>query len=141
VRDLSPTQYRHLGDCFFRLESFLHQQHRSARLGLRPADCDLMLAIKCARWGKSMTSGALARHMQTDSVAESLHRLEKRKLVRRHRDHTYRGVVLVRITPAGENMLRKLVRSSVRDLQREGLTLTKAITRAMGRIGFVGRHR
>lgn len=67
-----------------------------------------------------------------NDIAMFAGRLEKRKLLRRyHHPRTRR--VLLRITPAGETALRRLVRRTLDDLQSQAPSLEKALAQIASR--------
>jgi len=93
-----------------------------------------MLVIRVARRGSEMGIGGVARRLLTYSadIDKFVRRLEKRKFLHRYRE-PFKHRVLLRITPAGEAVLRKLVHHSLRDLRSQGPNLENAIARIVGK--------
>jgi len=76
------------------------------------------------------TVGEIAERLQVQnhSVVELVDRLEKRRYIERQRDQRDRRVVHLKLTPAGEAVLRKLVAASLAELKNEAPALLRALT-------------
>lgn len=138
MRNLSRVQYRELAEFRQELESFGRCWRRAANhLGLQAKEYDLMLVIRGAGHGTDVDIPEAGRRMLTDGhdIFKFVSRLEKRKLLRRY-GHRGTRRVLLRITPAGEAVLRKLVRRTLDDLQIQGPSLAKAVARIAGKRQF-----
>lgn len=128
---LSANEYLSLAEFRHQLECFLQQRRRAARqAGLQPKQYQLMLAVKGMPKGRRPTVGEIADRLQIQnhSVVELVDRLEKRRYIERQRDEADRRVVHLKLTPAGEAVLRKLVTASLTELKSEAPALLRSLT-------------
>lgn len=128
---LSANEYLSLAEFRHQLECFLQQRRRAARqAGLQPKQYQLMLAVKGMPKGRRPTVGEIADRLQIQnhSVVELVDRLEKRRYIERQRDEADRRVVHLKLTPAGEAVLRKLVAASLTELKAEAPALLRSLT-------------
>ena len=128
---LSASEYLSLAEFRHQLECFLQQRRRAARqAGLQPKQYQLMLAVKGMPKGRRPTVGEIADRLQIQnhSVVELVDRLEKRRYIERQRDEADRRVVHLKLTPAGEAVLRKLVTASLTELKSEAPALLRSLT-------------
>lgn len=128
---LSANEYLALAEFRHQLERFLQRRRRAARLaGLQPKQYQLMLAVKGTPKGRRPTVGEIADRLQIQnhSVVELVDRLEKRHYIERQRDEVDHRVVHLKLTVAGEAVLRKLVAASLTELKSEAPALLRALT-------------
>ena len=129
--NLSANEYLALAEFRHQLERFLQRRRRAARqAGLQPKQYQLMLAVKGMPKGRRPTVGEIADRLQIQnhSVVELVDRLEKRRYIERQRDEADRRVVHLKLTPAGEAVLRKLVAASLTELKAEAPALLRSLT-------------
>ena len=101
--------------------------------GLEPQQHQLLLAIKGLPDGTPATIGGLAERMllKHHSMVELVDRLARHGYVRRSlgsRDHRQ---VLVRLTPAGASVLKRLSLAHHQELETAGPALATALKRLM----------
>ncbi len=128
---LSSNEYLALAEFRHQLERFLQRRRRAARLaGLQPKQYQLMLAVKGTPKGRRPTVGQIADRLQIQnhSVVELVDRLEKRHYIERQRDEVDHRVVHLKLTVAGEAVLRKLVSASLAELKSEAPALLRALS-------------
>lgn len=103
-------------------------------MGIEPQQHQLLLAVKAAR-GSVAEIGEVADRLQIrhHSAVELLNRTAEAGLIVRRRSETDRRHVCVRLTPAGEAVLRSLSESHRQELQRGGPELIAALETAVGR--------
>jgi DNA-binding MarR family transcriptional regulator len=131
---MKNAEYRALAEFRYQIRSFLNLSEQAARAaGLEPQHHQLLLAVKGAPPDRETTISYLAQrlHLQHHSLVELLDRLEARGLVRRVRGSTDRRVVLVRITPCGERILRQLSLHHRNLLRSAGPALVGALQTAI----------
>jgi DNA-binding MarR family transcriptional regulator len=95
-----------------------------------PQQHQLLLALKGLPKDAEPTVGRLAERLQVrhHSVVELVDRLARRGLVERRRDRHDKRKVFVDLTPAGEDVLRKLSIEHRRELRAAGPALLKALS-------------
>jgi DNA-binding MarR family transcriptional regulator len=128
--DVTLADYRALADFRYELHRYLGLSDRAARsAGLHPGQYRLLLIAKGLPEGIEPTIGTLAERLglRHHSTVELVDRLEQSGLIYRERNDRHRSFVFVRITPKGEAILRKLVLSRKKELQRAGPILVKAL--------------
>ncbi len=128
---LSSNEYLALAEFRHQLERFLQRRRRAARLaGLQPKQYQLMLAVKGTPKGRRPTVGEIADRLQIQnhSVVELVDRLENRRYIERQRDEVDHRVVHLKLTAAGEAVLRKLVAASLTELKSEAPALVRALS-------------
>src|SRR5437870_11363088 len=128
--DVTLADYRALSEFRYQLRLYLSLSDQAARsAGLHPGQYRLLLIVKGLPEGLEPTIGNLAERLglRHHSTVELVDRLEKRGLIYRERSDRHRSFVFVRITPKGEAVLRKLVASRKRELQKAGPILVKAL--------------
>jgi DNA-binding MarR family transcriptional regulator len=134
MEDLSLKQYRALAEFRRSIRSFLYFSEEQVRAqGLEPQQHQLLLAIKGLPDGTSATIGELARRMllKHHSMVELVNRLERHGYVRRSPSLEDHRQVLVRLTPAGATVLRRLSLAHHQELETAGPALTRALGRLM----------
>jgi DNA-binding MarR family transcriptional regulator len=131
---MKNTEYQALSEFRYQIRSFLNLSEQAARAaGLEPQHHQLLLAVKGAPPTSETTISYLAERLQLQhhSLVELLDRLEARHLVRRVRGSADRRVVLVRITPLGERLLRQLTLHHRNLLRSAGPALVRALEAAI----------
>jgi DNA-binding MarR family transcriptional regulator len=124
------SDYRALAEFRYQLTRYLTLSDQAARsAGLHPGQYRLLLMVKGLPDGIQPTIGNLAerlglRHHRT---VELVDRLEQRGLINRERSASHRSFVFVRISQKGETVLRRLVQSRKKELQKAGPILVKAL--------------
>ena len=130
--DLTLADYRALAEFRSELRRFLRfSEEVTLRAGLEPQQHQLLLAIRAALRDDAATVGALADRLQLKphSVVELVDRAAQRGLVRRERSEHDRRRVIVRLTPAGEQTLRRLALYHRDELCQAGPRLIAALRR------------
>ncbi len=133
--DLSPADYRALGEFRYQLRRFLHFSEQAVRsAGLEPQQHQLLLAIKGLPLEKPPSIGELAERLQLQhhSTVELIDRMVERKLILRQRDSGDQRRVLIILTPTGEDVLRKLSLLHRMELRTLGPTLVLALHQLIG---------
>jgi DNA-binding MarR family transcriptional regulator len=133
-------RYAVLEEFRYEIRRFLNFSERAARqAGIEPHQHQALLAIKSATRRKKPSIGFLAERLliQHHSAVELCDRLEEKKLVRRSRSSVDRREVLLRLTPAGENLLESLSVLHRAELQTTGPRLLKALQNVIRRAGPV----
>jgi DNA-binding MarR family transcriptional regulator len=134
MEDLSLEQYRALAEFRRSIRSFLHFSEDQVRAqGLEPQQHQLLLAIKGLPERTNATIGELARRMllKHHSMVELVDRLERHGYVRRSPSLEDHRLVLVRLTPAGAGVLRRLSLAHHQELEAAGPELARALGRLM----------
>jgi DNA-binding MarR family transcriptional regulator len=124
------TDYEALADFRYQIRRFLNfSEQASSTAGIEPQQHQALLAIKGLPEGISPTVGALSERLQIHhhSAVELSNRLESKGLIKRSRSARDRREVLVRVTRAGEMLLRKLSASHHEELQTAGPQLLAAL--------------
>src|SRR5579863_6152029 len=110
MKDLSPDEYRALAEFRYQIRRFLGFSEELVRAaGMEPQQHQLLLAIKGLPDGTLATIGELAERLQLrhHSTVELVNRLEKLEYIAREVSRKDRRQVIVHLTPAGANILRK----------------------------------
>jgi DNA-binding MarR family transcriptional regulator len=119
VRDLSVTEYRALAEFRREIRLFLHFSEDQVRTrGLEPQQHQLLLAIKGLPAGTRATVELVDRLQRQGHVARSTSREDHRQ-------------VMVRLTPSGSSVLRKLSLAHHEELETAGPRLARALRRLM----------
>lgn len=130
TRDLSPAAYRNLAEFRYRIRRFLRYSEDAAREhGVEPQQHQLLLAIKGLPAGKLPTIRELAERLQLrhHSAVELIDRLCERGATTRETREADRREVLIRLTPAGERLLRELSIEHQTELTKTGPELRNAL--------------
>jgi len=128
--DLSSLDYLALGEFRYQIRRFLHFSEEAARLdGLEPQQHQMLLAVRVLGETAEPTVGLLAEHLllRPHSAVGLVDRLEERGLVERSRGTADRRQVYVRLTPAGQEKLRRLSLSHSQELRSSGPSLVEAL--------------
>ena len=129
-RDLSLAAYRGLAEFRHQIRKFLRYSEDAARAhGVEPQQHQLLLAIKGLPLGKLPTIGELADRLKIrhHSAVELIDRLADHGAIARETGEDDRREVLIRLTPAGERILRKLTLEHRAELGNTGPELMKAL--------------
>ncbi|SRR6266568_1348793 len=128
--EIPITDYQALAEFRYQIRRFLRFSEQMARAaGIEPQQHQLLLAVKGLPEGRRAIIGELAERLQLQhhSVVELVDRLEERGFVQRNRDEGDQRRVLVRLTPAGEEVLRNLSLYHRTELGLIGPTLVQAL--------------
>jgi DNA-binding MarR family transcriptional regulator len=112
------------------IREFLATAAEGARsVGLEPRHYELLLAIRGLPAGMEPTVGDIAQQLQIrhHSAVELIDRAVGRGLVERQRPDDNRKVVLVRVTPAGMELLERLVPVRAGELKRHAPMLLETL--------------
>jgi DNA-binding MarR family transcriptional regulator len=129
-RDLSLPAYRGLAEFRYQVRRFVRYSEDAAREhGIEPQQHQLLLAIKGLPAGRLPTIGELAERLQIrhHSAVELIDRLSARGAVTREMGEADRREVLIRLTPAGERLLRDLSLAHRTELTKTGPELRNAL--------------
>jgi DNA-binding MarR family transcriptional regulator len=122
---VTPEQYRALAEFRYQLRRFLAFSSREAEAaGLAPQQYQAMLAIKGRAEERPISVGELAEQLlvRQHSAAELVNRMEAAGLVRRAPSPGDGRRVTVLLTPKGEDALKSLAATHLRELtQNQGL--------------------
>jgi DNA-binding MarR family transcriptional regulator len=127
---LTTAGYRLLAGFRYEVRRFLAFSEQAARgAGLEPQQHQLLLALRGLPEGKRPTVGTLAERLciQPHTAVPLVDKLEERGLLRRERGMGDRREVLVRITPRGETILRKLSSVHREQIASMGPALVEAL--------------
>jgi DNA-binding MarR family transcriptional regulator len=130
MRDLNLSEYRALAELRYQIRRFLHFSEEQVRAtGLELQQHQLLLAVRGLPRGVVATVGDLAERLQLKhhSVVELLNRLERHAYVARKTSQQDRRHVIVTLTPAGSDILRKLSLAHHQELETAGPRLTNAL--------------
>lgn len=128
--NLTSDEYRALAEFRFELRRFLHFSEQAARAaGLEPQQHQLLLTLRGFPTGRPVTIGDLAERLllQHHSTVELVDRSARQGLVERQRDEADRRRVFVRLTAAGEAVLRELSLPHREQLRTAGPALARAL--------------
>src|SRR5437660_5680481 len=132
TEDVSVTDYYALAEIRYQIRRFLHFSEQVAReAGLEPQQHQLLLALKGLPEGRKATIGELAERLQIQhhSTVELIDRMVERDLIQRSRDDEDQRRVFIKLTPQGEEVLRKLSLLHRTELQTTGPALVQALNR------------
>lgn len=130
MRDLSLAGYRALAEFRFQIRRFLRFSEEQVRQhGIEPQQHQLLLTIKGLPEDVVATIGELAARIQLrhHSVVELVDRLEEHGYVVRQAGQQDRRQVIVHLTSAGSNLLRKLSLAHHEELESAGPALARAL--------------
>jgi DNA-binding MarR family transcriptional regulator len=144
--------YAALADLRYQIRRFLRQRELAARAaGIEPQQYLVLLQVKGLEARGPVTIGALAERLQIrhHAAVQLVDRLAAQDMLERGRDIDDGRVVVVRLRPAGESVLRRLALYSIAELETEGPALLSFLRRLVGtalrrngrqkRRGMVGR--
>jgi|SRR5581483_1956530 len=130
MQDLSREEYQALAEFRYQIRRFLHFSEEQVRAhGLEPQQHQLLLAIKGLPDDVVPNIRELADRLQLKhhSVVELVDRLAKRGYITRGAGDKDRRQVIVRLTPGGSQVLRKLSVAHHEQLETAGPALAKAL--------------
>ena len=130
--ELTMNDYQALAEFRYQIRRFLHFSEQPAReAGLEPQQHQLLLALKGLPEGRKATIGELAERLQIQhhSTVELIDRMVERDLIQRSRDDEDQRRVFIKLTPQGEEVLRKLSLLHRTELQTTGPALVQALNR------------
>jgi DNA-binding MarR family transcriptional regulator len=130
ARDISPSSYRALAEYRYQIRLFLHFSDEAARqAGIEPQQHQLLLAIKGMPVGTQPTIGRMAERLQIrhHSAVELVNRLTEHGAIAREANPDDRREVRLRLTRAGERLLRKLSIAHHVELEKAGPALRDAL--------------
>ncbi len=128
--DLSPDQYRDLAEFRRQIRKFLHFSEATAKQhGIEPQQHQLLLAVHGLPEGVKPTVREIASRLfiQHHSAVELVNRLETTGAVARTPGTEDKREVLVRLTPAGRGLLRRLALAHRAELEGSGPELARAL--------------
>jgi DNA-binding MarR family transcriptional regulator len=134
VADL--LDYPALADLRYQLRRFIRVREVAARrAGVEPQQYLALLQIKGLEGRQPVTIGALSERLQIRHHAgvQLVDRLVRQGLAARERTGRDRREVVVRVSPAGEKVLRRLARQSLDELATEGPRLLALLNRLVRR--------
>jgi DNA-binding MarR family transcriptional regulator len=124
------VDYQALAELRYQLRVFVSFSEQAAReRGIEPQQHQLLLAIKGLPTDLRPTVRVLAERLRLrhHSVVELIDRLERADLAARTPSPTDGREILVRVTPTGERLLRKLSVAHQAELQTSGPRLLQAL--------------
>ncbi len=127
-----------LADFRYAIRRYLKFSERNTRkAGLEPQQYQALLAIKGLGDLQSATIGMLAERLQIQhhSAVELVDRLEKHRMIRRHRSQSDRRKVVVELTRRGESKLMRVSLPHRDELQVAGRRLLRALERFVSHDG------
>jgi len=130
--ELTMNDYQALAEFRYQIRRFLHFSEQVAReAGLEPQQHQLLLALKGLPEGRKATISELAERLQIQhhSTVELIDRMVERDLIQRSRDDEDQRRVFIKLTPQGEEVLRKLSLLHRTELQTTGPALVQALNR------------
>lgn len=133
---LSRSEYQILAEFRHQLAGFLRRRKDAARAeGLQPQQYELLLGINGLEPDKQPTIKELAAQLclQHHTVVELADRLEKKGLLARDAFGADKRVVLLRVTPAGQRVLNRIVHFSFAQLREEAPELIQSLRRILRR--------
>jgi DNA-binding MarR family transcriptional regulator len=129
-RTIGTATYRALAELRYRIRRFLTYSEAAARAaGIEPQQHQLLLVLKALRPGDRRTIAVVAERLQIkhNSAVDLVNRSVQRGLVKRAASDGDRREVSLRITPAGQGLLRRLSLSHRAELRREAPLLITAL--------------
>lgn len=128
--DLSPDQYRDLAEFRRQIRRFLHFSEATAKEhGIEPQQHQLLLAVQGLPEGVKPTIREIASRLfiQHHSAVELVNRLEVTGAIARSPGIEDKREVLIRLTPAGRGVLRRLALDHRTELEGFGPELARAL--------------
>jgi DNA-binding MarR family transcriptional regulator len=130
THDLTREQYRELAEFRRQIRRFLHFSETTAKEhGVEPQQHQLLLAVHGLPEDVKPTIREIASSLfiQHHSAVELVNRLERTGAIARHPGTDDKREVLIRLTPAGRAILRKLAMAHRTELERTGPELATAL--------------
>lgn len=135
-KTLVTDDYRALATFRHGIRSYIRFSERYVRnAGLEPRQYQLLLAMKGIPNDISPRIAELAHQLQIQhhSAVELVNRSEGAGLVRRERSTRDRREVLLRLTPAGDEIIEKLVKAHLGEVFARGPHLQQALQTLLSR--------
>ncbi len=129
-RDFFQDQYRDLAEFRRQIRKFLHFSEATAREhGIEPQQHQLLLAVHGLPEGVKPTIREIASRLfiQHHSAVELVNRLEATGAITRVPGVEDKREVLIRLTPAGRGILRRLAMEHRTELEGSGPELARAL--------------
>lgn len=129
--DLSPDQYRDLAEFRRQIRQFIHFSEATAKeYHIEPQQHQLLLAVQGLPEGVKPTIREISERLfiQHHSAVELVNRLEATGAVARIPGVEDKREVLVRLTPVGRTILRRLALAHREELERSGPELARALS-------------
>ena len=134
-QEITLSEYQSLAEFRYQLRCFLHFSEQAARdVGLKPQQHQLLLALKGLPQGRIATVSELAERLQLQhhSTVELIDRMVDSNLLVRSRDESDQRKVIIRFTPYGEEVLRKLTLLHRKELRSIGPALVDTLNSLTG---------
>ena len=144
ARDLGAAQYQALADLRYQIRRFLTFSEAAARAAdVEPQQHQLLLVLKALRPQERPTVGVVAERLQIqhNSAVELVKRSVERGLVERRTGTEDRREASLRITRAGERVLRRLSLAHRTELRSAAPALLMALGALVGTAGSTGLAR
>jgi DNA-binding MarR family transcriptional regulator len=135
VSRISLNDYRSLAALRYEIRKFLAFSEQAARdAGIEPQQHQLLLAVRGLPDGMNPTVGAVAERLcvQHHTAVALVDKLEARGFLRRERGLVDRRQVMLRLTPAGDAVLRKLSALHREQLWTVGPEMARALQGILG---------
>lgn len=132
---MTAAEYRALAGFRYQIRSFLDFSQQAAQsAGLEPQQHQFLLAMKGLEPGAVANVGAVAAclRIRHHSAVGLCDRLQARGLLRRVPGREDRRQVLLRMTPHGERLLRRLSQEHRDELRVTGPALVRALKGLLG---------
>lgn len=132
---VSDADYRALAAFRYEIRKFLAFSERAARdAGIEPRQHQLLLAVQGLPVGQQPTIGTIAERLCVEhhTAVALVDKLERRAFVVRERGRVDRRQVLVRLTPDGTALLRRLSDLHREQLLRVGPHMVEALSAILG---------
>jgi DNA-binding MarR family transcriptional regulator len=130
-QDLSLDQYRDLAEFRRQIRRFLHFSEATAKThGIEPQQHQLLLAVHGLPESVRPTIREIAARLfiEHHSAVELVNRLENKGAISRRPGTEDKREVLIRLTPSGRAILRKLALAHRNELERSGPELARALS-------------
>lgn len=131
---LSRAEYQILAEFRYQLAGFLRRRKDAARSeGIQPQQYELLLAITGLAGDKQPTIKELSRQLclEHHTVVELADRLQRKGLLTRSASSEDKRAVLLRVTPAGQRVLNRIVSFSFAQLREEAPDLIRSLQRIL----------
>jgi DNA-binding MarR family transcriptional regulator len=135
--DLSIDQYRDLAEFRRQIRQFLHFSEATAKENhIEPQQHQLLLAVQGLPEGAKPTVREIATRLfiQHHSAVELVNRLEITGAIARTPSAEDKREVLVRLTPTGRAILRRLALAHRTEMERSGPELARALNSVLRHI-------
>ena len=135
---VTPADYRALAAFRYEIRRFLAFSEQAARsAGIEPQQHQLLLAVQGLPLEQQPTIGAIAERLcvKHHTAVALVDKLEARGLIVRERGAVDRRTVLLRLAPAGAELLRELSERHKAHLQTVGPHMLAALGAILGELG------